>query len=534
MQNSTYLTLSRHNIYYFRWPLPKAVHPHNKCTQLKLSLQTGNCRLALQLSRLLSYWAHELMSRYISSKMKYHEIRTLLKAHFTDLLEKRKASIAETGRLSEYDLSILQSSISSSDYPELFNYTSGAQKPPIDRLITKYGLDVPKEAEAYGTLEKELRSSYKAYCQHVIDYDKSMEDYELSAPVESCEVITPPESVETPLSELVRVFVEERTRGGNWTIKSEKENRAIYSLLLKILGEDISCTSIDAKQAQRVKSTLQQVPKNLNSNPKTKDLSFEDALVVEDVERMHVKTINKHLTGFYSLFKWAESNGYVSKNVFAGLTIKLKKSNDSERVAFSKDQVGKILSAIQKNDTGLIKKEYQRWGPLIAIYTGARLNEIAQLQLDDILQVDDQWCFDINEKAEGVRLKTASATRMIPIHSELLDMGFIEYVDGLRRLSKKRLLHELTLSQGTGYGRNLSRWFNGPFLRAVGMNDQGLVFHSFRHTMVTNLLQSGVAEPLAKSIIGHAQEGVTQKVYFGEGYTVAQKKAALEGVIWMV
>lgn len=534
MQNSTYLTLSRHNIYYFRWPLPKVIHPHNKCTQLKLSLQTGNCRLALQLSRLLSYWAHELLSSLISKNMKYHEIRTLLKAHFTDLLEKRKASIAETGRLTELDLNVLQSSISTADCPELFNLASEGERPPMDRLIAKYGLDLPKEAEAYGTLEKEFRNSYKAYCQHVIDHDKSMEIYELSAPVESREALTPSKSVETPLNELVRVFIEERTRGGNWTIKSEKENRAIYSLLLKILGEDICCTSIDAKQAQRVKSTLQQVPKNLNSNPKTKDLSFEDALVVEDVERMHVKTINKHLTGFHSLFKWAEGNGYVSKNVFAGLTIKLKKSNDSERVAFSKEQIRKILSTILKNDTGLIKKEYQRWGPLIAIYTGARLNEIAQLQLDDILQVDDQWCFDINEKAEGVRLKTASATRIVPIHSELLDMGFIEHVDSLRRLGKQRLLHELTLSQGTGYGRNLSRWFNGPLLKTVAMSDQGLVFHSFRHTMVTNLLQSGVAEPLAKSIIGHAQEGVTQKVYFGEGYTVAQKKAALEELKWMV
>ena len=48
--------------------------------------------------------------------------------------------------------------------------------------------------------------------------------------------------------------------------------------------------------------------------------------------------------------------------------------------------------------------------------------------------------------------------------------------------------------------------------------------------MVTNLLQSGVAELLTKSIVGHAQEGVTQTVYFEKGYTVAQKQQAMEGL----
>lgn len=532
MHISTYLMLSRHNVFYFRWPIPKALHPYNKCTHIRVSLDTRDNRLAMQLSRWLSYWADELLSSVANKNMKYHEIRTLLKSHFASLLEQRKSSMADKGRLSGLELNVLRSSILTSDAPEIFNHTANDEKPPVDRLIALYGLPVSQGSDTYKTMETEFRSSYKAYCQHVLDYDKSMEEYDLSSAAEPSRSPSSSEGMDTPLSELVRRFVEERVRGDNWTKKSEKEYRAIFNLLLAILGTDIACTAINSKSAQKVKSTLQQVPKNINSNPKTRGLTFEDAITVVGVERMHVKTINKHLNACHGLFKWAEKNGYVSKNVFTGLTIKLKKSGDGERTAFSKDQIGKILSAILKDETSAIKKEYQRWGPLIAIYSGARLNEIAQLQLGDVRQVDGLWCFDINEKADGVRLKTSSATRLIPIHSELLELGFLEHVERLMKAGKQRLLHELSLSQGTGYGRNLSRWFNGPFLKAVDMSGQGLVFHSFRHTMVTNLLQSGVAEPLVKAIVGHAQEGVTQQVYFGDGYTVAQKKSALEMLKW--
>lgn len=53
--------------------------------------------------------------------------------------------------------------------------------------------------------------------------------------------------------------------------------------------------------------------------------------------------------------------------------------------------------------------------------------------------------------------------------------------------------------------------------------------HRFAHGVVALIY---IVYPIFKSIIGHAQEGVTQTVYFGDGYTVAQKKEALEGLSW--
>ena len=56
MHVPAYLTTSRHNILYFRWPIPKSSHPQNKASDIKLSLATRDFNEALQLSRLLAYF----------------------------------------------------------------------------------------------------------------------------------------------------------------------------------------------------------------------------------------------------------------------------------------------------------------------------------------------------------------------------------------------------------------------------------------------------------------------------------------------
>ena len=530
MRTCSYLMLSRHNVFYFRWPIPQPFHPAYKRTHIKVSLRTREPRIALQLARILMYRAEQLVYHVSGGAVRYDEIRTLLKGHFTTLLEQRKAAIAESGRLSAGDRATLESSISVSGDADIFNLADDGEGIPVDRLIERYGLTVPRGSKAREMLQAELQRSYSAFCQEVLDYDDSLERYNLSEASEtSVHAVT---SNGTTLSGLIDVYANERMRGGNWTARTERDYRSIYGLLCEMLDGDMPCMAIDVTAAQKVKATLGKVPKNIKVNPKTRDLPFAEAIALDDVERMQVKTMNKHLAAYNGLFGWAEKNSYVSKNVFAGMTIKQRQSTGSSRAAFSNDQIELMVRTILRNEQGRIKKDYQKWGPLLGLYTGARLNEISQLRLEDIREEEGVWCFDINERAEGVRLKTASATRLIPVHSRLLELGLIDYVKGLGIDKESRLLHELGYSEGTGYGRNLSRWFNGPFLKGLGMNGQGLVFHSFRHTMVTNLMQSGIEEPLVKSIIGHAQEGVTQSVYFGEGYTVAQKQAALESLSW--
>jgi len=537
MHIPAYLTTSRHRVFYFRWPLPKSKHPQNKTSDIKLSLGTRDFNEALQLSRILAYLAQQLSNKMKSNNMRYDEMREVLKQHFTGLLETAKERIAQEGRLKEHNIAFFNNTIQHIEDDNYVELVLGPYETKIQDIIRQYDLPIKEGTHEYQDFRNEYKRSRISYSQEVLDYDASLDLYDLNNSGTQSQQSFSPDQQDTTLEQLIEKYVDERVRGGNWTERTQKNYQSKFGLLCDILNKDMSSSAIDIAAARKVKETLQRIPKNIKTSPKTRDLSFEDAIALENVARMDVKTINTHLAAYKSLFNWAEANSYIIKNVFAGLAMKRGKSADIVRVPFSGEQIELIQDTIIHNEQGLIKKKYQYWGPLIGLYTGARLNEIAQLELDDIRQEEGIWCFDINDKSEGKTLKTTSAKRLIPIHSKLIALGLIEYVETLRASKKPRLLHELGYSEGTGYGRNLSRWFNGPFLKALGMDEkvmgkQVLVFHSFRHTMVTNLLQSGVAEPLTKSIVGHAQEGVTQTVYFGEGYTVAQKQDAMEGLSW--
>jgi hypothetical protein len=113
----TYLTVSRHNVYYLRWPLPQSLHPLGKASDIKVSLRTRDQREALRLSRYLAYVAETLTTRAVTSEMRYDEIRTVITRHFKTLLDKKIEQIGAHGRLSKYDLSVLASSQAVAEMP---------------------------------------------------------------------------------------------------------------------------------------------------------------------------------------------------------------------------------------------------------------------------------------------------------------------------------------------------------------------------------------------------------------------------------
>ncbi|WP_152427089.1 DUF6538 domain-containing protein [Paramagnetospirillum caucaseum] len=99
MHAPAYLHLSRHRVFYLRWPLPKALHPQGRPSTVKVSLETCDKRRALQLARSLGYSAERLIAKGTATGMKYEDIRAVVKRHFSDALERKQAQIADTGRL---------------------------------------------------------------------------------------------------------------------------------------------------------------------------------------------------------------------------------------------------------------------------------------------------------------------------------------------------------------------------------------------------------------------------------------------------
>ena len=170
------------------------------------------------------------------------------------------------------------------------------------------------------------------------------------------------------------------------------------------------------------------------------------------------------------------------------------------------------------------------WAPLIGCTTGARVGEIAQLKLSDVVELDGMWCFNfqITPDANGAisqSLKGASSVRIVPVPTLLQNLGFLDFLQDIRESGHPRLFPQLRrgVSKTTGkangatYGASMSQKFAKYVHDAHPSIEKGLAFHGFRHTLSTALGLNGVPVELIASITGHCGDGekfpVLQKHY---------------------
>ena len=201
-----------------------------------------------------------------------------------------------------------------------------------------------------------------------------------------------------------------------------------------------------------------------------------------------------------------------------------------ERCKFEKEDLHRIFSVEWFRDGKAVLpangrySQYQPhyyWLPLLGLFTGARLNELAQLYLDDFAQDEgDTWFIDFNLNADdklsdGVldkSLKTVNSVRQIAIHKKLIELGLVEYVNRLRDAGHARLFPELRFDKIKGYGKAAGKWFNDRFLGSkLGIPRDGMrTFHSFRHTFTSAMydFNEGISEPTVAQFTGH-QRGET-------------------------
>ena len=349
-----------------------------------------------------------------------------------------------------------------------------------------------------------------------LDPDKADEELRLfkgltQAPSDNTPSIKTKDS--STLEEVIEEYCEEKIREGSWTAKSEQENRAIYTLLVRILG-NIPIDDITAAKARDYKHVLMRLPPNINKSPLYRSKTLPEILDMAP-KAMSTTTVNKNIIRISSLFEWSSRHGYVNKNYFEGLVLKTKTRADEERSIFKKDDLKEIFK--HEIFTALkYKHPYQYWLPLLGLYTGARLEELCQLYLEDIYNDEGIWVIDINNKGDK-KLKTKSSKRIIPIHSKLQALGFIDYVESLRHKGESRLFPELKKGRD-GYSQSASKWFS-RLRKDLGLYnlDPPKDFHSFRHTLATELKNKGIPEPEVAAITGHSIAGITFSRY-GKAY----------------
>lgn len=467
--------------------------------------------------------------------MNFQEIRALLTEHFKGRLAKAKADMAEAGRLGPLDRASYANTAELADealrekWPLMV--TAQADSEWMSRLIERYGLKVQPGTDGYELLRTETMRAHRDFCSAILEHDNALEHYDYTDATHKVANLPATDAATdiVALDELAKRFTAESNRGEQWASKTQSDKLKHIDLLFEILGKNIDTRRISASDAQRVKDVLTRYPKNRQKNPRTRNRPLSEVLEITDVDKLDVRTLNKYLQTYASMFRWARRNNYVQENYFDGLAVRRGNAKGSvSKQAFSASQIAQIQYELLYNEKGLVRLEYQKWGPLIALYTGARLNEIAQIHLSDIRSNDGIWCFDLNDNDESKTLKTAASRRLVPIHSRLIELGILQYVQTLRAAGETKLFPSFEFCPKNGWGRSLGRWFNNQFLVKLGIKAKGLSFHTFRHTVVTQLLRTGVNLEVVQTIVGHERQGVTLRTYFGAGHTLEKVRSELE------
>jgi integrase len=531
VHNPTYLALSRNRVFYFRWPIPRQVHPQRKASTLKVSLRTRDPKEALRLARLLSYAAPTIVAYGVSYGMQYHEIRSVLHRHFSQMLERQRGKMQATGPLAPVDVAALENSLAASADAAVgrgsLNLMGDDDSELLGRAIGEFGLPLRAGTPEYDLFKGEFYKAFRDYCKGALDHHLSLGSYDFGAPSAAAQ----PQEPKLPavsLQEVIQKYMAEGLRVGRWVKRGEDQIRQHMDLLQKLLGPNTDVRHIGGDQVRHVKDALLRLPKNINKNPETRGKSLNELLGEEHSNRPTVRTINMYLQAYSALFSWAKSAKYTDDNPFADASIQSNNRDSVTRLAFTHDELRRIEHALLTEVDGKKPKEAHKWSSLISIYTGARLNEVCQLTIEDIVQHEGIWCFDFNDEGEGKHLKNESSIRIVPIHSRLIALGVLGYVDQLKRSGATKLFPEYNYTANYGWGKNLSVWFNNRLLVKLGLKSKQHVLHSLRHTMITHLYQADVQEPIIKGIVGHTQKGVTQQHYFAAGYKIHQLKDAIE------
>jgi len=212
-----------------------------------------------------------------------------------------------------------------------------------------------------------------------------------------------------------------------------------------------------------------------------------------------------YLATIRAVFNWAVANDYLSSNPAEKVTIKMRANNrTTPKRGYSDEQISGILTAAREEST-----PFKRWVPWLCALTGARVSEILNARKSHIGQTKGIWYLEIREdtqkETDGTehrsRLKTPGSARYIPLHSALIDEGFLDYLasvpdDDYLFPGKWSDQHG---NRTKGPANQLRLWIHKIVPKSDGLSPT----HSFRHWFISQARAVDMDADIRRQITGH-------------------------------
>jgi len=307
------------------------------------------------------------------------------------------------------------------------------------------------------------------------------------------------------------------------------------------LHGNLPILEIKRSHARTFREALQLVPKSRKGallKASLPELS-EYGRAHTSVQKVSPGTVNKQIGALQAIAGWGRHNGLVPEDApwndpFEEMRLE---EEQSQREPFDARDLQTIFNAPLFTEHKLpvgAKGEAGIWLPLLALFAGARQAEYAGLRVSDIREdgntgVPLMW-FTRDTKA-GRRLKTKSSERVVPVHPQLIEIGFLDYVALRRKDGEQAWLFPTVAPDQKGALRAWAKWWGRHLRDHVGVKDTNKVFHSFRHGFQDALRQATPDEELRDALAGRSSGKSVSRRYGAkamlERWGVAALKAAI-------
>ncbi len=266
-----------------------------------------------------------------------------------------------------------------------------------------------------------------------------------------------------------------------------RQKKACLETIFQLMDKDI-VEQITYDDCRAVNKLIYRVPKKWKERFPNKRLL--DVLLPESEDGVHPKAmsannITKYLTIFQEFLRFCRKSRLIDEDL-ADLIDKPyvdKKKNNYK--PFTEEELLLIFNPKTYFKQTEDQDDPKFWIPLMSLFSGARLNELAQIRLDDIKVEQDIYYIQTAGKESHPQqsLKNAQSKRRIPIHPKLKELGFLNLVQHQRKKGAEFLFDSLKFQRKNGFGGAISNAFRYYLDNTVKITEKGKVFHSFRHTV---------------------------------------------------
>lgn len=203
-----------------------------------------------------------------------------------------------------------------------------------------------------------------------------------------------PATPSVPLAELISRYNAEQE--GSWSVSTRNNYLGIAKVMRQLIGAGTPVSAMDRAVFRDYRNALRRLPKRFAACPDFEGMTSHKVLAMDKPEiTIEPKVVNKYISYASSLFKWARVMGYMEDNPAEGMRVMVE---DKETAMFDDADLARIFGCPDY----AVENPAQFWVPLLGLYTGARLNEICQLYVQDIVrEVDDGgafWWISINDE----------------------------------------------------------------------------------------------------------------------------------------